>query len=235
VQREGDATRSHFPFSVKETAKVASQLSYLCHNFMSFPLRYFALNKPFNMVSQFVSVEDVQLLGDLDFDFPEGTHAIGRLDSLSEGLLLLTTNKKVTKLLFEGTPHKRTYLVRVLGVITPEKVQQLCDGVTIRIRSGGDYLTPPCEVHLLDAPPAVFPHQLEQNPYIAHSWLQVSLHEGKRHQVRSMVRAAGHPCRRLIRTAIEDMLLGDLAPGCVREMEEADFFRLLKIDDWDKQ
>lgn len=194
--------------------------------------RYFVLNKPFKMVSQFVNVEDVHLLGDVDFEFPEGTHAIGRLDGLSEGLLLLTTNKRVTKLLFEGDkPHKRTYLVRVLGIITSEKVQQLRDGVTIRVRGGGDYVTAPCEVHLMDTPPDVFPHQLEQNPYIAHSWLRVTLCEGKRHQIRNMVRAAGHDCRRLIRTSIEDMLLGDLAPGCVREVEEEDFFRLLKIDD----
>lgn len=187
------------------------------------------------MVSQFVSVEDVGLLGDLDFDFPEGIHAIGRLDSLSEGLLILTTNKKVTKLLFQGkTPHKRTYLVRVKNVITPEKVQQLREGVTIRIRGGGDYLTPPCEVHLLETPPDVFPHQLEQNPYIANSWLQISLYEGKFHQVRKMVSAVSHPCRRLIRVSIEDMYLGDLAPGCVREIEEEKFFTLLKIDDWDK-
>lgn len=187
------------------------------------------------MVSQFVSVEDVQLLGDLNFDFPEGTHAVGRLDSLSEGLLLLTTNKRVTKLLFEGqTPHKRTYLVRVVNVITPEKVQQLRDGVTIRVRGKGDHVTAPCEVQLLDAPPDVFPHQLEQNPYIAHSWLQISLYEGKFHQVRNMMSAVNHQCRRLIRISIDDLLLGDLAPGSVREIEEAHFFKLLKIDDWDK-
>ena len=197
--------------------------------------RYFALNKPFNVVSQFVSVEDVRLLSDLGYDFPEGTHAIGRLDSLSEGLLLLSTNKKVTRLLFQGKmPHKRTYLVRVVNVITPETVQLLREGVTIRIRGGGDYITQPCEVHLFDTPPEVLPYQLEQNPYIPNSWLQISLYEGKYHQVRNMVGAVGHPCRRLIRTAIEDMLLGDLAPGCVREMEEEEFFRLLRIDDWDK-
>jgi 23S rRNA pseudouridine2457 synthase len=64
------------------------------------------------MVSQFVSTHEVRLLGDLDFHFPEGTHAVGRLDNLSEGLLILTTNKKVTRLLFQGEqPHKRTYLV----------------------------------------------------------------------------------------------------------------------------
>ncbi len=180
------------------------------------------------MVSQFVSVEDVPLLGDLDFDFPEGTHSVGRLDGLSEGLLILTTNKKVTRLLFQGErPHRRTYLVRVNNVITPEKVQQLRDGVTIRIRGGGDYKTQPCEVHLLDTPPDVYPHQLEQNPYIAHSWLRISLYEGKYHQVRNMVRAVNHPCRRLIRISIGDLKLGDLAPGHVQEIEEEKFFGML--------
>lgn len=194
--------------------------------------RYFILNKPFNMVSQFKCVEDVPLLGDLGFDFPEGTHVIGRLDALSEGLLLLTTNKRVMELLFRGEmPHKRTYLVRVNGLITEEKVQQLREGVTINVRGQGEYRTAPCEVEILDAPPDVLPYQLEQNPYIAHSWLRISLYEGKRHQVRSMTSAVGHECRRLIRVAVEDLVLGDLAPGCVREMEEEHFFRLLNIDD----
>ena len=46
------------------------------------------------MVSQFVSPDKVGLLGDLNFQFPEGTNAIGRLDKNSEGLLLLSTNKR---------------------------------------------------------------------------------------------------------------------------------------------
>ncbi len=182
------------------------------------------------MVSQFVSVEDVPLLGDLGFDFPEGTHAVGRLDGLSEGLLILTTNKQVTRLLFDTeTPHRRTYLVRVNGLITPEKVKQLCSGVTIRIRGAGEYRTAPCEVQLLDTPPDVLPFQLEQNPYISHSWLQVSLYEGKRHQIRSMMRAVQHHCRRLIRISIEDLKLGNLATGEVKEIQEEEFFRLLKV------
>ncbi len=188
------------------------------------------------MVSQFVSPEDVRLLGDLDFEFPEGIHAIGRLDSLSEGLLILTTNKRVTKLLFQGAkPHKRTYVVRVKNVITPESLELLRTGVNIRIRGGGDYMTPPCEVDLIPGhPPGLFEHQLEFRPYAPHSWLTMSLYEGKFHQVRKMVQAINHPCRRLIRVSIEDLELGDLAPGCVRELEEENFFRLLKIDDWNK-
>jgi 23S rRNA pseudouridine2457 synthase len=187
------------------------------------------------MVSQFVSVENVQLLSHLDVDFPEGTITIGRLDSLSEGLLLLSTNTMVPQLLFKGkVKHKRTYLVRVTKVITEEKVQQLMKGVTIRVRGKGDYHTQPCDVRLLDAPPNVLPYQLELNPYIPHSWLEVTLYEGKYHQIRNMMRAVNHECRRLIRTSIEEITLGDLAPGSVKEIEEADFFRLLKIEDWER-
>ena len=89
--------------------------------------RYFLVNKPLNMVSQFVSSHDVRLLTDLNFNFPEGTHAIGRLDQNSEGLLLLTTNKKITKLLFQGTvSHKRTYLVQVKKCNVFRNCRQTC-------------------------------------------------------------------------------------------------------------
>ena len=94
------------------------------------------------MVSQFVSTHDVRLLCGLDFNFPEGTHAIGRLDNHSEGLLLLTTNKKITSLLFQGVlPHKRVYLVQVKNQVTGESLQQLRKGVCIRVKGGSDYIT----------------------------------------------------------------------------------------------
>ena len=67
---------------------------------MELKKRYFALHKPDNMVSQFIGNEKARLLTEVDFDFPEGTHAIGRLDSASEGLLLeihLIVEKAKTK------------------------------------------------------------------------------------------------------------------------------------------
>lgn len=192
--------------------------------------RYFVLNKPQNVVSQFTGNETVAMLGTLGFEFPEGTHAIGRLDSMSEGLLLLTTNTKITRLLFQGhSPHRRTYLVRVKNKVDEETLHRLRTGITIRIKDGEYYTTPPCEVNIVENPKNLFPHQLEQREYVAHTWLQVSLYEGKYHQVRKMVFAAGHRCQRLIRTSIEDMELGTLAPGAVREMEEKEFFELLKL------
>jgi len=205
---------------------LASQMSETTH-------RYFIIHKPFNMVSQFISPDDVNLLGDLDFDFPEGTHAIGRLDNLSEGLLILTTNKKVTKLLFQGeVPHKRTYIVQVLHEMREDSVQKIREGVSIRIKGNIDWISSPCEADIISKPENIFPADNELHPLIANTWLRITLTEGKFHQVRKMVNAVRHKCRRLIRESIEDLHLGDLPPGKVQEIEEETFFRLLKIENW---
>ena len=77
----------------------------------------------------------------LNFDFPAGTHAIGRLDQNSEGLLLLTTNKKITKLLFQGPiPHKRTYLVQVKNLMSQETAKQLANGIAISAKTLQSFL-----------------------------------------------------------------------------------------------
>ena len=89
------------------------------------------------MVSQFVSSHPVNLLTSINFSFPEGTHAIGRLDNHSEGLLLLTTNKKITKLLFESNlKHVRKYLLQVKNIMDSKAVLSLQEGVIIKIKGG---------------------------------------------------------------------------------------------------
>ncbi len=182
------------------------------------------------MVSQFIGTDGTRRLNEIDFEFPEGTHAIGRLDNHSEGLLLLTTNKKVTRLLFKSKiPHKRTYIVQVLNHVSEETAERLRNGVVIRIEGGVMWTTTPCEVAIIDKPEGLFPVENSLKEFIPHSWLRITLTEGKYHQVRKMVLAVRHKCRRLIRVSIEDLLLGDLPPGQVKELEEADFFRLLKI------
>lgn len=183
------------------------------------------------MVSQFVSTHQVGLLADLDFNFPEGTHAIGRLDNHSEGLLILTTNKKVTRLLFLGDqPHTRTYLVQVNNSLSKENLQLLQNGVTIRVKGGKDYITPPCDVKIVENPDILYKTATSLQPYGPHTWLLITLTEGKFHQVRKMLAAVHHRCKRLIRVSIENLVLEDLQPGCVREMEENDFFRQLNIE-----
>ena len=64
---------------------------------------------------------------------------------------------------------------------------------------------------------------------IPYTWLRITLTEGKFHQVRKMVAAIHHRCKRLIRVSIEELKLGDLQPGGIREITEQDFFSLLKI------
>ena len=194
------------------------------------PHRYFVLNKPIQMVSQFVSSHQVRLLGDLDFNFPEGTHAIGRLDQHSEGVLLLTTNKKTTKLLFQGAvPHKRTYLVQVKNTVSAETVLKLSNGIEISASNGTAFTTTPCEVKLVQKPPHLFEAGIPLHHNVKTTWLQITLTEGKFHQVRKMVAAINHRCLRLIRISIEDIVIGNMQPGEVVELEEADFFSLLKL------
>lgn len=193
--------------------------------------RYFIINKPYNMVSQFVSPHEVGLLGDLDFNFPEGTHAIGRLDNHSEGLLILTTNKKVTRLLFSSDEkHKRVYLVQVNNVMSEYSLHRLRTGVSIRVEGGVNYITPACEVHIIENPETIYSSIKTTIEYGPHTWLLITLYEGKYRQVRKMMGAVHHRCKRLIRISIENLFLENLKPGCVKEIEENDFFAKLKIE-----
>ena len=192
--------------------------------------RYYIINKPVDMVSQFISTDKVHLLGDLDFNFPEGTHAIGRLDNDSEGLLLLTTNKKVTRLLFQGEKkHTRTYLVLVKNIVSEETLKQLATGISIRVKGGINYISSPCEALIVTDATSIYPFATDTREAYPHTWLLLTLTEGKFHQVRKMVLAVNHRCLRLIRVSIENVVLEKLNPGEVKELEEADFFRLLEI------
>lgn len=182
------------------------------------------------MVSQFISPDQVGLLGDIKFNFPEGTHAIGRLDNESEGLLILTTNKKITRLVFLGQrPHKRTYLVMVQNVLSPETLQQLREGISIRIKGGDHYVAKPEDVQIISEPSAICSQAKDPREEFPHTWLLITLTEGKFRQVRKMVLAARHRCLRLIRISIGDLTLEGLLPGEVKEMEEGDFFEKMGI------
>lgn len=182
------------------------------------------------MLSQFKGHPGASMLGDLGINFPEGTHPIGRLDGISEGLLVLTTNKKVTKLLFQGEePHTRTYLVRVYREISGQTIEKLRTGVTIRIRGNIDFVTSPCEVSLVEEPANLFPAGYPIRPGTPCSWLLMTLTEGKFRQIRKMLTAVRHPVQRLIRVSIEGLELGEIAPGQIQEIEEREFFEKLRI------
>ena len=192
--------------------------------------RYFVLYKPADMVSQFRSVDDVRLLGDLNFPFPEGTHAIGRLDKDSEGLLLLTTDKTITRRLFNsGVKHVRRYLVQVRFAVSEEALNLLSSGVRISAPGGQAYLTEPCVAELLDTHPMLPPPAIPVHANVQHSWLRISLVEGRFRQVRKMVSSVRHNCIRLVRESIEDISIDDMQPGEVRELGQQEFYGRLKL------
>ena len=195
---------------------------------MEIPNRYFLLNKPYNMVSQFISSHKVPLLGDLNFNFPEGTHAIGRLDKTSEGLLILTTDKTVTRKLFlAAQPHKRSYLVMVQNKVTAETLSRLQQGISIQIKTGEYYIAKPEAVEIISDPKALYKYVTDSREIYPHTWLLITLTEGKFRQVRKMVLAVKHRCIRLIRLSISNILLEDMEPGAVREIDEGRFYKHL--------
>lgn len=192
--------------------------------------QYFILNKPYNMVSQFKSSHAVRLLSDLDYPFPEGTHAIGRLDHHSEGLLILTTNKKITRLLFQGPkPHTRVYHVLVNNLVSADQLAALSNGVQFKIGEQAYHTTSPCEVAIVDPPLVQFPGAYILSERVPHTWLSIGLTEGKYHQVRKMLTVVGLKCKRLVRVSIEDLHLGNLPPDAIESIPEAKFFEALNL------
>lgn len=192
--------------------------------------RYFMINKPRGIVSQFVSTHQVGLLGDLSFAFPEGTHAIGRLDKDSEGLLLLTTDKRITRLLFlDRAPHRRSYLVMVQNEMSEERMAQLREGIVIKVQHGATYLARPEHVDVVTDPLALYPFADDHRMQYAHTWLRIILTEGKYRQVRKMMLATHHRCLRLVRLSISNLTLGNLAPGEVKELDAKTFYELLDL------
>jgi 23S rRNA pseudouridine2457 synthase len=180
--------------------------------------RHFILHKPYGTISQFVNPHKrkKKLLGEL-YDFPKGTMAIGRLDVNSEGLLLLTTDGKISEYIRSKKVDKE-YYVQVDGIITQKEIDTLKNGVEIGF-DGKKYTTKPCEASLIN--PLNFPNRSQKIRDERHgptSWVSITLNEGKFRQVRKMTAAVGFPTLRLIRVRIGTVLLNDLQLGEVKEV-----------------
>lgn len=176
---------------------------------------HYILFKPYGYLSQFIyngkRKSKKKLLGELG-NFAEGTMAIGRLDEDSEGLLLLTTNGKVSYEIL-SQKHEKEYYVQVDGIITQSAIETMCAGLEISIQ-GKKYTTKPCKARLIDSP--VFPERARRIRSERHgptSWAAITLREGKFRQVRKMTAAVGFPTLRLVRVRIGDIHLGEMQPG----------------------
>ncbi len=152
-------------------------------------------------------------------DFPEGVMPVGRLDEKSEGLLLLTTDGKLSDSINRSGVEKE-YYVQLDGEIIEADLEILRTGVEIGI-AGKKYRTKPCMARKLIVPPAV-PEPDKKLRIARHrpnSWISITLTEGKFRQVRKMTAAVGFPTLRLVRVRIGDLHLDDLTSGEVRSIK----------------
>jgi len=190
--------------------------------------QYYIVYKPFQVLSQFTSQEGKRTLKDF-FPVPGDVYPVGRLDSDSEGLLILTNDTALNhRLLNPRFAHQREYWVQVDGAITPEAINTLEKGVTIAV-DGKPYRTRPAIVKLFETPPAVPDRDppIRYRANIPTTWISMSLTEGKNRQVRKMTAQAGFPTLRLIRHRIARLSLEGLNPGEMRWLSRIETYSLL--------
>jgi 23S rRNA pseudouridine2457 synthase len=175
--------------------------------------RVLLFNKPYGVICQFSRDGLHPTLA--DYIALPGFYPAGRLDTDSEGLLLLTDDGKLQHRITDPK-HKlaKTYWVQVEGVPDAAALQQLQRGVKF-----ADFTTLPAQARLMDEPVNMW----ERTPPIRErkakptSWLELIIKEGKNRQVRRMTAAVGYPTLRLIRGAIGEWTLQDLKVGQWRE------------------
>lgn len=193
--------------------------------------KYYLLHKPFGVLSQFTHEGGHKSLADIDFEWPSDVYSVGRLDTDSEGLLLLTNDKRLnSELLSPERGHPRTYHAQVEGSPDFKDVRTLQSPMVLKIK-GKEFTTRPCRVALLDPAPN-YPDRvppIRVRKTVPDSWISISLTEGKNRQVRKMTAKAGFPTLRLIRVSIGPFKLGELQPGEVREVSIFEIEKLLAI------
>jgi len=179
----------------------------------------YLIHKPYGYISQFISNEtrrkNKKLLGEL-YDFPKGIMAIGRLDEDSEGLLLLTTDGKLSEKIRSKSIEKE-YYAQVDGIITNEAIEKLQNGLEIGIL-GKKHFTQKCKASKIDNPN--FP--MRTVPIRMHrptSWVSITLTEGKLRQVRKMTAAVGFPTLRLVRIRIGGLYIYKLESGKIEKID----------------
>jgi 23S rRNA pseudouridine2457 synthase len=171
--------------------------------------RILLFNKPYGVICQFSRDGLHPTLA--DFISVPGFYPAGRLDTDSEGLLLLTDDGKLQHRITDPK-HKlpKTYWAQVEGVPDEAALQRLRSGVKL-----GDFTTQPAEALLMDEPADLWQRDppIRFRKDIPVSWLQLTIHEGKNRQVRRMTAAVGYPTLRLIRYAIGDWKLDGIPHG----------------------
>ncbi|TBW59135.1 pseudouridine synthase [Marinobacter halodurans] len=171
------------------------------------------LNKPFNVLCQFTDNEGRSTLA--DFVGQSSVYPAGRLDYDSEGLVLLTDDGQLQHRI--ASPRQKmpkTYWVQVDGEIDDAALERLEKGVDLK-----DGPTRPATARHLGEP-EIWPRHppVRYRANVPTSWIELTITEGRNRQVRRMTAAVGFPTLRLIRRAVGDWSIDNLAPGESRSL-----------------
>jgi len=173
---------------------------------------YVLLNKPCGYVTTLHDPGGRPIVSELVREIPARLHPVGRLDLTTEGLLLLTNDGELThRLAHPRHEVEKTYLVRVRGRLSPAAQRELASGVML-----DDGLTATARVDKVRIG-------------ASHSWLELTIHEGRNRQVRRMCEAVGYPVSRLKRIRLAFLDLGDLPTGKYRLLSSGEVARLKRL------
>ncbi len=173
-----------------------------------------AFNKPFGVACKFSPEEGRQTLA--DFVDVRNVYPAGRLDTDSEGLVLLTDDGVLQARIAEPKHEiAKVYWAQVDGSATATALDQLRQGVSL-----GDFTTLPAGANLIGEPQSLWPRDppIRYRAKIPTSWIELTIREGKNRQVRRMTAKVGFPTLRLIRVAIGKVSIEGLAPGTWRDI-----------------
>jgi 23S rRNA pseudouridine2605 synthase len=177
-------------------------------------LRYFVLNKPRGFVTTVSDPEGRSTVMEFFKKMPERLYPVGRLDYLSEGLLLVTNDGDLAnKLTKAATGVEKTYLVKVSGQPTEEELDRLRGGVAID-------RTKPGEGRVHTSPASVSMVRQGDNP-----WYEVVLTEGRNRELRKMFEEIGHFVEKIRRVGYGPLVL-DVEPGNFRELDPEELVKL---------
>ena len=174
------------------------------------PHVYLVLNKPRGVVSTMSDPQGRRTLGDLVADRRERLFHVGRLDTDTEGLILLTNDGDFAQRVAHPSYElDKTYVAEVTGVVDRATVRRLRDGVVLE--------DGPVEVHGCRV----------VSKTADRSIVELTIHEGRNRIVRRLLEEVGHPVRRLTRTAIGPVQLRGLKAGELRELTRDELGTLL--------
>jgi 23S rRNA pseudouridine2457 synthase len=180
--------------------------------------RVILMNKPFGVICQFSPSGEHPTLK--DYIAVPAVYPAGRLDTDSEGLLVLTDDGSIQAAIADPSYRlEKGYWVQVEGMPSEEALERLCGGVEL-----ADGLTRPATARVIPEPPGLWERDppIRVRKAIPTTWLEVGLREGRNRQVRRMTAKVGLPTLRLVRFRVGPWTLDGLAPGKWRDTPAPD-------------